>query len=151
MAPPSILLIPGASGLPEFYDKTVQPLREHGIDIKALHMPSVGLKSGPRPGKAPGMYEDAAYIAEHITALVNAGKDVIVFTHSYGGTPGTESIRGLSKKERQAEGKQGGVVAMAYMTSLVPNVGENAQSVVASKKTNRIPMPADVSLPRSAR
>ncbi|VUC20988.1 unnamed protein product [Clonostachys rosea] len=124
----SILIIPAASALPLTYDNVVSGVSAHGYSIQALHTPSVGLPTGPRPGKPPNMYDDAAFIARHITDLAEAGHDVLLVTHSYGGTPATESIKGLTKNERQKIGKSGGVVGLAYMTSLVPEVGKPAST-----------------------
>lgn len=126
----SMLIVPGASALPEFYDPVVNTITAHGFNIKALHIPSVGIP-GPREGEPPTMYDDAAFIATHVRSLADAGNDVILITHSYGGVPGTESVRGLSKSERETQVLKGGIVGMAYMTSLVPNVGEPASSVQA--------------------
>ncbi|CAI6097546.1 unnamed protein product [Clonostachys chloroleuca] len=124
----SILIIPAASALPAAYDKVVAGVSGHGYNIQALHTPSIGLATGPRPGKPPNMYDDAAFIARHVTDLAEAGHDVLLVTHSYGGTPATESIKGLSKVERRKVGKPGGVVGLAYMTSLVPEVGKPAST-----------------------
>lgn len=79
------------------------------------------------------MYEDAAVIAEEAGALADQGRDVIIISHSYGGVPATESVRGLSKKARRAEGKQGGVVRLAYMASLVPALGAAANEVLTNR------------------
>ncbi|KAI9147379.1 putative hydrolase R7 [Paramyrothecium foliicola] len=120
---PSMLIIPAASALPAAYDKVVSEVASRGHNIKALHLPSVGLATGPRPGKPPSMYEDAAFIASHVAELADEGNDIILITHSYGGTPATEAVKGITKVERARHGKPGGVVALAYMTSLVPEVG----------------------------
>ena len=141
----SVVIIPGAFTVPEAYDLVVQGVTARGLDIKAIHLPSVGTP-GPREGAAPTMYDDAAFIATHVRSLADAGNDVILITHSYGGTPGTESVRGLSKKEREAQGLKGGIVRIAYMTSLVPNVGEPAGSVLASKpEESKVPTTVVVS------
>lgn len=141
-----MLVIPGASALPEFYDPLVKAVTARGYDIQALHIPSVGLAAGRREGALPTMYDDAAFIATHAAQLADAGKDVMLITHSYGGTPGTESIRGLSKKQRQRDGMKGGIVGLAYITSLVPNVGEPASSVQAVRPDrDRVPTAFDVS------
>lgn len=42
------------------------------------------------------------------------------------GTPSTESLKGITKKEREQQGKKGGVVRMAYLTALAPRLGENS-------------------------
>ncbi|RSL62698.1 hypothetical protein CEP53_004681 [Fusarium sp. AF-6] len=126
MSRPSLIIVPGASGLPEFYDSFIKAVTERGYDIKALHLPSVGLMTGAREGPLPTMYEDAELIAKHVRELADRGNDVILVTHSYGGTPATESVKGLTKKDRQKQGLEGGIIGIAYMTSLVPNVGGSA-------------------------
>jgi hypothetical protein len=140
-----LLIVPGASGLPEFYDPFVEAVAARGYDIKALHIPSVGLVTGAREGPLPTMYDDAEFIAKHVRELADLGNDVILITHSYGGTPATESVKGLSKKERQRQGLQGGIIGIAYMTSLVPNVGGSAGTVKAAfPSEEKVPMAIDV-------
>jgi len=124
----SIVIVPAASARPLTYDKVISGVSAHGYNIEALYLPSIGLESGARPGEPPTMYEDAAFVAAHVTTLADAGNDILLVTHSYGGTPATESVKGLAKSERAKEGKQGGVVALAYMTSLVPEVGSPAST-----------------------
>lgn len=145
MSKPSIILIPGSFSLPEFYDTVVDPIAAKGYEIRALHNPSSGLKTGPREGTPPTMYDDAAQIAAEAEKLADEGKDVILVAHSYGGTPTTESTKGLSKKERQAQGKKGGIVKLAYMTCLVPAVGVSAGGVlVGASEDSKLEMKIDV-------
>lgn len=129
MSKPSILLIPGSFGLPEFYDPVVDAVAAKGYEIRALHYPSVGLKSGP-VGPPTSMYDDAKFIAGEVEKLADEGKDVILIAHSYGGVPMTECTKGLSKEERAKQGKKGGIVSLAYMTALVPGVGMSAMSLL---------------------
>jgi hypothetical protein len=136
----SIIIIPAASALPVFYETVIHEVARHGYDIKALHIPSVGLVTGARAGEPPTMYDDAAFIAAHVAALADDGHDVLLITHSYGGTPATESVRGLSKRERLAQGKTGGIVELAYMTSLVPGVGRPASSSVGTAPKGQEPL-----------
>ncbi|CAJ2500127.1 Uu.00g029800.m01.CDS01 [Anthostomella pinea] len=121
----SILIIPGAFGLPELHDPVVRPIADQGHDIRALHMETAGLGSGgARDGhKAPDMYADAALIAREVEVLADAGREIIIVAHSYGGVPMTESTRGLRVAERKKQGKPGGIVRIAYLTALVPAVG----------------------------
>lgn len=136
MSKPSILVIPGSFALPEFYDAVVDPVKAKGYDIRALHLPTVGLGPGkPREGTPPTMYDDAAFIAKEVEKLADEGKDVILIAHSYGGIPVTESVKGLSKEERAKAGKKGGVVRIAYMTCLVPEVGQNAMGILGTVKS----------------
>ncbi|KAH0848250.1 hypothetical protein AYO21_05376 [Fonsecaea monophora] len=131
MSKPSILLVPGSFALPEFYDTVINPIAAKGYEIKGLHKPSVGIASGkPREGAPPTMYDDASFIAKEVEKLADQGKDVILVSHSYGGVPVTESTKGLSKEERQKQGKKGGIVNLAYMTALVPAIGQTAKDVL---------------------
>lgn len=71
---------------------------------------------------------------------------VILIAHSYGGVPSTQCTKGVTKMERQREGKNGGLVRIAYMTCLVPAVGGSASSVLTEiPDENRIDFAVDVS------
>ena len=48
---------------------------------------------------------------------------MVLAMNSYGGFPGTEATKGLSKGEREKEGKEGGIVALVYLASFIPPVG----------------------------
>lgn len=147
MTKPSILIVPGSFGLPEFYDPVVDAVAAEGYEIRALHLPTVAPKTGPE-GPPPSMYDDAALIAKETEKLADAGKDVILVAHSYGGAPMSESTKGLGKEERKKQGKTGGIVNLAYMTTLVPAVGATASSVLADVPAElRLDLKMDVRFP----
>ncbi|EXJ87549.1 hypothetical protein A1O3_04509 [Capronia epimyces CBS 606.96] len=132
MSKPSLLLIPGSFCPPELYDQVVDPVIARGYEIRALHLPSVGLAADKgREGSLPTMYDDAAFIAQEAEKLADQGKAVVLIAHSYGGVPTTQSVKGLAASERKKQGKPGGIVRLAYMTSLVPAVGVSAAGVLA--------------------
>jgi pimeloyl-ACP methyl ester carboxylesterase len=145
MSKPSILFIPGSFSRPESYDPVLNAVAAKGYEIQGLHLPSVGLKSGPREGEPPTMYDDAAFIAKEAEKLSDEGKDVILIGHSYGCVPITESAKALGKEARQKHGKKGGIVKLAYMTALVPAVGMTGAEVLAdAPKDNAIDLKMDV-------
>lgn len=132
MSKPSILLVPGSFGLPEFYTPVLDAVTAKGYQIQGLHLPSVGLSTlKGREGPPPTMYDDAAFITKEAMKLADEGRDLILIGHSYGGVPVTQSLKGIGKQERQKQGKKGGVVNIAYMTCLVPALGGTAASVLA--------------------
>jgi pimeloyl-ACP methyl ester carboxylesterase len=51
-------------------------------------------------------------------------------THSYGGVPATQSLKTLSLKARQAEGKEGGVSKIIYMAAVALPVGGSVLSLL---------------------
>lgn len=134
---PSILIVPGSFAPAEIYDPVVEAVTARGHETQAVQLPSVGLKPEPTPTREPPtMYEDAAHIAALAAALADEGKDVVIIGHSYGGVPATESVRGLAKVDRRREGKEGGLVRLAYFTALVPEVGVYAGGVLAGVARN---------------
>lgn len=150
MSKPSILFVPGSFTPGQVYENVVEKVTARGYDIRALHMPSVRLETeSSTDRKPPSMYEDAAFIANQAAALADDGKDVIIIAHSYGGVPSTECVKGLAKKTRQEQGKQGGIVRLAYMTALVPALGSSGSDVLdmgGRPEEDRMTMIPDVGL-----
>jgi hypothetical protein len=60
-----------------------------------------------------------------LTPLVNAGKNVVMVMHSYGGAPGSAAVKGLTRAVRQTAGLPGGVIELVYMAAFAfdDNVG----------------------------
>ncbi|KAH7310607.1 Alpha/beta hydrolase fold-1 [Stachybotrys elegans] len=144
MGRPTIVSIPGASSLPIFSDRLVAAVTSRGYTIHTLQLPSVGLSEGPQEGPPSSMYDDAALISSHVSKLADAGQDILLVTHSYGGTPATESLRGLSKRSRRDQDLPGGVIGIAYITSFVPEVGKSAGSIKAGfPGLSKVPMAVD--------
>ncbi|KAI0534350.1 Alpha/beta hydrolase fold-1 [Xylaria digitata] len=131
MSKPYFLLVTGSFAPAPFYDDIVYRVRAHGYDMKALQLATVGLKPGEGRDTPPAtMYDDAALIAREVEALADAGREVILVAHSYGGMPATESIKGLSVQARKKEGKRGGVFRLAYKTVLLTSPGHSSSEVL---------------------
>ncbi|RVX74127.1 hypothetical protein B0A52_01959 [Exophiala mesophila] len=132
MAPISILLITGSFVTPDAYASIVDRVIGQAIEIRALHLPTVGASPRQgRDGRPPTMYDDAALIAQEVDRLADQGKHVILIAHSYGGVPTSQSIQGRSISDRQRKGQRGGIVRVGYMTALVPEIGHSALDVLA--------------------
>ncbi|PVH87534.1 alpha/beta-hydrolase [Cadophora sp. DSE1049] len=117
----AFVLVPGSFSPTTFYEKITPLLKNRGFDVHPTALQS----AGERPAsKGPATFqEDAAYIHSTLLQLVEQGKDVVLAMNSYGGLPGTEATKGLSKGERGKEGKEGGVVALVYLASFIAPVG----------------------------
>lgn len=137
---PVLILVPGSFSLPAFYSTIIDATVAKGYEIHALNLVTVGKK----PGALPTVADDAAHINKTVTKYADDGRDVVLICHSYGGVPTTESIKGVSKTEREKEGKKGGVVRVAYITALVPAVGSSGGALMASAST---PAPEGLMLP----
>ncbi|KAJ4986822.1 putative esterase/lipase, partial [Stagonosporopsis vannaccii] len=134
---PTLVLVPG-SFLPSTH---YTPLLAHlppGTKSHILDPPSYHTK---RPGPPPTMADDASFVASFVRNLADAGDEVVLVAHSYGGMPASECMAGLSVESRRKEGKRGGVRRLAYVTAVVPKVGEGlAETMLGGVQ---VPLEAD--------
>ncbi|KAF1918103.1 hypothetical protein BDU57DRAFT_444523 [Ampelomyces quisqualis] len=94
-------------------------LSELGYTIHARQMPAVG---NPNPPK--DLSEDIAAMDAMVEeAIGTAGNDVIVMCHSWGGIVTGSGLKGLSKTEREKQGKKGGVVRTGYIAAFIVDEG----------------------------
>lgn len=122
---PVIVLIPGAWHSPIHYGALISELNNQGYIVSTDKLPSVG-SSTPRD---QSVANDSKFIkSKLLTPLLNAGKDVLLLMHSYGGCPGADAAKGLSKSERKAAGQKGGIVGLIFMCAFVANEGDSLKS-----------------------
>ncbi|KAF2271156.1 alpha/beta-hydrolase [Lojkania enalia] len=124
---PSFILLPGAWCPATYYEKVTPKLESLGYETIALDLPSVGKKPDSPPASA---YDDANFVRAKITELSNQGKDVIICANSYGNFVAFEASKGVSKADRQASGKPGGVVHLIVLDFLLAPIGKNVQEVI---------------------
>ncbi|KAG9046973.1 hypothetical protein FS837_003263 [Tulasnella sp. UAMH 9824] len=111
---PTIILIPGAWHTPDGFVALSKFLESAGYHTIPVSLPSVGA-SPPLDDFQP----DVAAIRDVVTSCVDAGQDVILFMHSYASLPGCEAIKGLTKSDREREGKAGGVKHLIFCSAFV--------------------------------
>lgn len=62
--------------------------------------------------------------------IVKEGRDIILCLHSYAGFVASAAIAGMSKSERSATGRQGGIVGLIYMCAFCPTEGDTILGMV---------------------
>ncbi|VUC25841.1 unnamed protein product [Clonostachys rosea] len=141
----TIILLPGSFMPKTVYSDVLDAVANRGIDIRFL--PLVSGRLGPDDRRElPNMFDDAAAISQEVENLADQGKDVIIVSCSYSGVPVTQSCEGLSKAEREKSGKSGGLVKIAYMLAVVPEMGQAAYEVLTDvPPENIVPMKGDTS------
>lgn len=138
MGKPAVVVVPGSFSRVSVYANFVARLHDDGYDrIEVVPLQSAG-KRDPKP--AATMEEDAEAIQAAVENVSDEGYDVLLMAHSYGGIPATQSIKGLTKKDRAAQGKPGGIIRVLYTTAIVPALGQDSTSVMGSN------MPASIRL-----
>lgn len=125
---PTIIVVPGAACRVVFYNGLVQRLISNGYDAHTYDL----LTASREPPQEPAtLAEDAKFFHDKIEALANAGRDVVVVAHSYGGMVATDAVQGLAKTDRVSQGLAGGVVRIIYLTCIVAGVGQTAGELTA--------------------
>ncbi|KAJ5157959.1 uncharacterized protein N7500_007610 [Penicillium coprophilum] len=116
----TILFVPGAWHSPDCYDPVVQRLEAANYKTDKVYLPSVGPVEHHLSFDA-----DVAQIRTHIERAAEAGQEVVLIVHSYGGLPASEAIKGLDIKTRQQNGLTGGVSHLFFCTSFVIKEGDS--------------------------
>lgn len=130
---PTILLIPGAWHQGSAFEPVAHILRAQEYQAETITLPSAG---GPTSTTA---YDDAEHIRKtYLNDLVAQGKEIIIVMHSYGGIPGTECVKGLARRDLAAQGKNGGVVSLIYLSAFLVPAGESSTGTVTMKPLRSI-------------
>jgi pimeloyl-ACP methyl ester carboxylesterase len=128
---PTVVFIPGFWHTSEGFGPLATLLQKENYATTLVDLPS----AGAHPSH-PDYSQDVAAIRKIITDLAHAGEEILLVMHSGGSIAGSDAVKDLSKKEREAEGKKGGVVRMFYIGILLPQAGktifETYHSVVTS-------------------
>ncbi|KAK8043262.1 hypothetical protein PG994_013745 [Apiospora phragmitis] len=122
-------MVPGAWHTPAAFDLIRAQLTQRGFESTAIDLLTVG----PTDPKHQGVPEDAAAIRAELEKLVDAGKEVIVLSHSYGGVPAAAAVEGFNLKDRVAKGQKGGVLMVLHMTSFAAQVGSSLMDSLGGK------------------
>ncbi len=116
----AIVLVHGAWHQPSHYSAFVEQLQNAGFEVFCPLLPTCGEKAK----LTANMYSDVEVVRDQVISLLEKSRTVMMLLHSYGGAVGTEAVKGLSARERAAEGLSGGVVRLIYMCGFMLQVGE---------------------------
>lgn len=112
MLKPTIVFVTGAWHGPELYAPLTSALETAGYTVSAPVLPSIG-------GKQKDFKEDVSAVREAVKSATEAGNDVILLMHSYGGVVGSEAAEGFTRLDRQSGSESGSVVRMVYLCAFV--------------------------------
>lgn len=113
---PTVLFVHGAWHTNEAFGAVQTLLSKAGYGIKNLQLAS----STPNGPYDADIADDIAVIQNALTDILSTNRDseIIVVMHSYGGIPGSAAAKGFWRKQREEEGKKGGIVHLVYLASL---------------------------------
>jgi pimeloyl-ACP methyl ester carboxylesterase len=119
------VLVPGSFATSTMYDKVTPILEEAGYTVKPIELLSAN--DGSRL-PAPTMQDDAAEIRAGVLSILESGRNVVLCLQSYAGFPGSEAVKGLSKKDRVEGGTA--VIGIMYAASFLPDVDQSLRGIM---------------------
>ncbi|KUI74576.1 hypothetical protein VM1G_10068 [Cytospora mali] len=124
----TFVLVPGAWHSTSAFKPMAELLKAAGYNVQTIDLASCG--SEP---PVEDLQPDVHLISSAVEEAADKGQNVVVFMHSYGGIVGTESCRGLGKKEREASGKKGGVVELIYCCAFMVEEGVSIMDMLGNQ------------------
>lgn len=121
----TIVIVPGAWHGPEHFEKVRRKLEIAGYPTIYVTLPSVGAEEPLKD-----FWPDVEAIRATIKRAADAGQEIVVVAHSYGGIPSSQAIEGFDINIRKAAGKPGGVVHVLYLAAFLIPEGASLDSAV---------------------
>ncbi|KAF6833637.1 hypothetical protein CMUS01_06484 [Colletotrichum musicola] len=112
---PSILIVPGAWQLPSAFQPFATELAGADFSASVVALPTVGGTTTP----LATLSDDVAAVRTELDKLVSDGKEVVVYSHSYGGVVASNAVEGYDVASRSAAGNAGGVVSIVYASAFM--------------------------------
>ena len=138
MPSPTLVIVPTSFCPTSFYSSQVSFLRSKGYEVHVLQLPTL-LDSYVPDTPAPSMDDDAHFIRDFLVGLLDKGRDVVLLAHGYGGCPASQSLHGLTREKRNANGAKGGVVRLAFVSAVVPRLGKHVIGTVTASASGKPP------------
>lgn len=123
----TFLCIPGAMCPGYFYHKVTEQLQAKGFEAQYIDNRTLGRQSIP-----PGLEDDVEQIRTVATALLDAGKDVILVGNSYGGALASEVCKTLIPTARPDATASGVLKHLVILSSFLPLEGETMKVLAQS-------------------
>ncbi|OQN97328.1 hypothetical protein B0A48_16392 [Cryoendolithus antarcticus] len=112
---PIILLILGGMTHNTCYDPLKAELHKSGYETVVASLPSAD-PADPLDQSLTAANDARSIYAKSVKPLLDAGKDVVIYAYSYGGTVFGNDGPSFVKSERNARGEKGGIVGILYMS-----------------------------------
>lgn len=122
---PVFVIVPGAGVTPSHYAYLQHLLLCQGYGALSALLPTAGTTENIT------IEDDAEYIRSRMLfpVLDLEKHDVVIVSFSYGGIPASAAARGLSKTEREAEGKTTSVIGQIFVAAILAKGGDGKDVV----------------------
>jgi len=128
---PVIVFCPGAWCSPDYFQLTTAILTKAEYKCLTVSLPSVGSElkqtkdtdadTAPPAVTRGGLQTDAQAVRDVVIPQLDAGHDVVLACHSYGGVVTSEAVRGLDRASRGPN--TGAVTHLVYVAAILLDIG----------------------------
>nr|XP_036578221.1 uncharacterized protein CTRU02_11722 [Colletotrichum truncatum]KAF6785422.1 hypothetical protein CTRU02_11722 [Colletotrichum truncatum] len=125
---PTVVFTPGAWHGPQSFDLVRAGLTLKGYASEAVTLPSVGAEPA-----TVGLEEDAAALRATLETLADAGKQIVLVVHSYGGLVGSNAVKDLGWQQRAAANETGGIIMMVYLSAFAAPSGTSLVDMLSGE------------------
>jgi hypothetical protein len=122
---PVFVFVPGAWHVADTFDVVRDLMHKRGFVTKAISTPSVGACT---PDK--GLRADIEHTHAVLKEMVEAGRQIVVVNHSYGGIVGAGAVEGLGYAQRCKAGLPGGVIMVVWLAAFVTPKGKTVMDML---------------------
>ena len=126
---PTIVFVPGAFHTSAHFEPISALLNQASFPTTTVEIPTTAR------AKTASYRDDVYAIRSLLERLVEEdGKEVLLALHSYGGVPGCQTVSGLERSKRKAEGKPGGVIHVLFIAALLVEQGQGMAAALEGGK-----------------
>ncbi|KAK6428527.1 hypothetical protein LTR95_015329 [Oleoguttula sp. CCFEE 5521] len=112
---PVVLLIPGGMTHNTCYNPLKAELHKAGYETVVAFLPSAD-PADPLDQSLTAANDARSVYEKSLKPILDAGKDVVIYAYSYGGTVFGNDGPSFVKSEREVRGEKGGIVGIVYMS-----------------------------------
>jgi len=135
-------LVHGSWHCPEHFEPLIKVLQRQEYGYKCV---LVSLPSTQSSDLSPASLEDdTKAVRGAVSSELDAGNDVVVASHSYGGLVSNSSLEGLDKKSRTSAGASTSVTAIVFICAIPLPAGKSMNQNVAGFKQRIHDQPKNV-------
>ncbi|KAI0999955.1 hypothetical protein K3495_g8241 [Podosphaera aphanis] len=128
---PTIVIVPGAWQQVEAFDTIIEELKSAGFPSEVVAHPSVGGTTDP----LPDLDDDVAVVRTAVSKHIDAGTEVILLCHSYGGLVGGNATEGLDLLTCSRAGKKGGIKQIIFLAAFMVPAGKTLFELLGGRPT----------------
>lgn len=127
---PTLIFVHGAWHTPEFWKLVIPDLEADGHRCVHPQLIFCGTEH-PIDSIKPAIEQ----VQSLISAEVSSGRDVILITHSFGGSVGSSAVKGLTRKDPSnlTSSSTGRVVGLIQIAAFLPPTGVSLHDVLADR------------------